>query len=177
LDSSRAERVAAKIAFWRSAVQQSQLVSLCLERFNFTQPIVTVDLEKTIESVKILEALVRLCLDEVIVSVDAKVLARMCGDRRSLLRRIRGGNTLLIIAAASRFYLRLFSVTKNNPLRRSIFGALRDIKIQSPYLLDLIDRSALDAATEQMLDAATAHDILRARAALDVLLGNGPLAR
>jgi hypothetical protein len=177
LASSRAERVATRIVVWKSAAQQSQLGAFFLERCNLFQPVVTVDLEKTIESVKILEALVRLCLDEVILSVNATVLARMRRDRRSLLKRIQGGNSLLIIAAASRFYLRLFSVTRNNPLRRSIFSALGNIKIRSPYLLDIIDRSALDTATQQMLDAATAHDIVRARAAFDVLLGNGPLAR
>lgn len=170
------DRVALGIALRKIAAQQSRVGEFCLEWCYFRRPIVTVDLAKTVQSVKVLEALVRLCLDEVIVTVDAKTLTLMQKDRTSLLKRIRGGNAVLIIASSSRFYLRLFSVTKNDPLRRSIFAALRGIKIRSPYLLDMIDRSALDTATDLMLAAARAHDIVRARDAFDVLLGNGPLA-
>lgn len=139
--------------------------------------IVVIDLPQTTGQLILLEALLRAALASAITSVDERVIRQMRDDREALLRRLDGGNTLLIIAAGCRFYLRLFTVTPNHELRKAIFAATRQITMRSPNTLDFFDRAALPDATRTMLEAAVTQNIALAEEAWDMLHGNGPLKR
>lgn len=110
-------------------------------------------------------------LEEVLPTVGAGVIDEMASDHESFLASISTLDAQALATANYWFFQRLQSQSRNPALQRGITSVVHIVRLGSLHLPAFIDVASLANSQQLLLDAARAHDLEAARAALSSLRG------
>ena len=167
--------VAARLGLSRTPVREAMqklrsigVVEVSASRFT---RIAEVEPAQAANHLTVLVALFSAVLDEVIGSVSETTLDQMRADRDEFAARRLSGNPAQIIASAIDFFMRLVAESRNAHLQQAIGSAIHPVQLASGHLDAMIGLDTIAQAMDEMLAAAVAGDLTRAKAAAATMWG------
>lgn len=124
------------------------------------------------ELIVVLMALYSAVLDEVVGTVDGKVIDAMRSDLAAFRTARHSADVPAMLRSAAALYLRLVSESCNHQLKERIHMLVRVIRLAGRHIEHLIGLDVLEESLSETLVATVAGDVLRAKRALATLGGS-----